>query len=407
MAELGEGFTPDDEGAETTGGSSVETGYVNPSGEGETGYDSGSVDYAALITSIFDGINDAVNLWYNISRQQADPCQAWINLGNWDTNIYRPNYRRAMTKARQLTVALQDHMENLIRTRGRSGGTGIPLERFIFEEMGGLGGAAQELLLPERQLGWIRPVCVAQILAGTPQLCVAHITDAIRSHLPLADDIRNGTISPMETESLSPGIGLTENRYTGTRIIEIVERWLDHQYREANPPEHPNARNKLINLVGTWEGTGPFGFWKAPDNPEALFIRVPLESGTFEAANQMVIGTELDLPPEGGPCAGVGSLSSTIVWLPDGGNGDPILPASKVYEITRFIIWTRNFRACMGAICFGMGPPSPLDLLPDKVTIDISNGASSTGTGDVDLDQEEGINWLIVGAVAAAAWVLM
>lgn len=56
---------------------------------------------------------------------------------------------------------------------------------------------------------------------------------------------------------------------------------------------------------------------------------------------------------------------------------------------------------------FRYGPAVPPGLLPDKVTIDISNGASSTGTGDVDLDQEEGINWLIVGAVAAAAWVLM
>ena len=387
-----------------TGTGGVETGHVPAAGEGATGYESGAIDYAGLITSIFGGVNDSINLWYNISRQQADPCQAWINLGNWDTNIYRPNYRRAMTKARQLTVALQDHMEAVIRTRGRSGGTGIPLERYIFEEMGGLGSHAQELLLPERQLGWRRPVCALHILSGAPQVCVAHITDAIRSHLPLAEDIRNGNISPMEAESLSPGIGLTDNRYTGTRIIEIVDRWLEHQFREANPPEHPNARNKLINLVGTWEGSAPFGFWQAPENPEAIFARVPLASGTFEAASQMVAGTELDLPPEGSPCAGVGSMNSTIIWVPDGGGGDPILPASKVYELTRFIIWTRNFRQCMGAICFGTGAPSPIDLLPDVVTIDIDTETVEEGAGDGAAGE---VNWLIVGAIAAAAWVLM
>jgi len=399
MAELGEGYTPEEGGSETTGGE-VETGYVAPSGEGDSGYQGGSIDYASLIASIFTGINDSINLWYNISRQQADPCQAWINLGNWDTNIYRPNYVRAISKARILTVALENHLDNVIRTRGRSGGTGMPLERFVYQEMGGASGFAQELLLPESQLGPIRVHCVLRWEA-----CEALILDAIRSHLPLADDIRNETIGNFEGDVLSDGIGLVSNRYSGWRIQEICRQWVQYQRANAAPAAHPNARNRLITLVGTWEGTGPFKLWKSPTNPEDLFTRVPVASGMFEAAHHMVPGSEVDLPPEDNICAGIGPMTSSIVWNPEGGDGDPILAGSKIYELVRFIIWTRNFRACMGALCFGTGGPNVIDLQPDTINIKIDQPPGTTTTDDL-AQEEEGVNWLIVGAIAAAAWFL-
>ena len=393
MAENG---TSDETTPSENGGSGADTAN-GTSGNGARGYNTGSLNYAQIIGSIFDGVNDAIGLWYNIARQQADPCQAYINLGNWDASTYRPNYIRAISKARQLTLALREHIEDVIRTRGESGGTGMSLERYLFQEFGGLRGLAQELLLPERELGPLRISCIVE-----PFWCEARILTLMRAHLPLAADIRNGTIPAFESEALSPGVGLTDGKYSGTAIIDAVNNWLEEQIRTSSPAAHPNARNRLITLVGTWEGSGPFGFWVPPVDPEAIFLRVPRESGMFESGPIMAPG-ELAVPPPDSVCSGIASPAENYQWAPEGGDGDPILPGSKLFELVRFRLWQMNFRACMGAICFAEGGAEAIDLTPETVTIDLENGGGTTE------EEEEAppTNWFIVAGVAAAAWVLL
>lgn len=314
---------------------------------------------ADLALAFFAGFGMVAETVQNLIRGQADPCQASRELQTWDTNIWRPNFVRAMTRARNLSSALQIHIADSIITRGRSGGTGQPLELYLIEQAGG-GATGLQRLMP--------PAAFAGCFAAGPFALACQI-QWVRNHLPLGIDIlslwsgsdpnaipRTGDLSPSDGVAFTGRpIGTSRvGTYSGENIRQWVIAWVDRQIQTANPPRFPNARNRLVNLVGQWEGTGAFGIWQAPEFPESIFRKLKEGPSIYPTADTMT--ESASAPPSLGPiCSAVSQ--SNWVYVPGGGGGDPILGGSRLYEMIRFRLFQNQYRECVNSLCLAGGGP--------------------------------------------------
>jgi hypothetical protein len=386
----------------------VETGsdgYATPQTEAPE-----SQDDASVVSAIFGGGLLIATAVQGFIRGQADACQASRELQTWDTNIWRPSYIRAMTRVRNLSDTLVAHIDNVYRTRGRAGGIGQPLELFLAEEFGGLEVGTRALMPWSANLAedpW-KKCGFALALAPVCRL------DWIRQHLPLPEEVRDTTLIPaMDENGFEPGVGyhgtpIPGSRYgrlCGTRVREAVNRWKLWVRENSSPASNPRIRQRLTNLVGTWEGTGPYETFSPPTNPEAIFFKSPKtqSGGIFEAASEMP-GSVINLPDLDGVCAGVSSQS--WVYASTAANGDPILQGSKLYEVIKFRLYQADLRDCMTAICQARGGPdgeAPFAPPPQEST------NTETDTGDDSNGQTSEFeipDWALYAAAALAAFYL-
>lgn len=377
-----------------------EDGYATPATAAPAGQSDGQV-----VSSMFAGGLLVANAVQGFIRGQADACQASRELQTWDTNIWRPSYIRAMTRVRNLSDTLVAHIDNVYRTRGRAGGIGQPLELFLAEEFGGLETGTRALMPWSANLAEDPWKKCGFALAFAP----ACRLDWIRQHLPLPEEVRDTTLIPaMDENGFTPGVGyhgmpVAGSRYgrlCGVRVREAVNRWKDWVRQNSSPASNPNIRNRLTNLVGTWEGTGPFGTFSPPSNPEAIFTRAlkTQTGGIFEAASQMP-GSEIALPDLGGVCSGVSSR--TWVYARTAANGDPIEQGSKLYEVIRFRLYQADLRDCMTALCQARGGPDGETPFSDTSSSSVPETPTSGQTSQFELP-----DWALYAAAAVAAFYL-
>ena len=351
-----------------------EDGYATP----ETAAPSSQSD-GQVIAGMFAGGVLVADTVQRMIRGQADACQASRELQTWDTNIWRPGYLRSMTRLRNLADRLVLHIDNVYRTRGGAGGTGTPLEVFLAQEFGGIEAGTRALMPWSDQPGRDPWRNCAATLAFTPACRLAWI----RNHLPPAPQIRDtSTISRDTSNGFHPGVGydgppVGNSRFgtlCGPAVIDAIEQWKLLVRRDSSPPGFPRIRQRMTFLAGTWEGTGPYGTFSPPTNPESIFLRSAKDTGgTFETAASMP-GSVIALPDLDGVCSGVSSRSWR--YLPTAANGDPFLEGSRLYEVVRFRLYQADLKDCMIALCQARGGPdgqtplgpSALDTLPPVST---------------------------------------
>ena len=206
--------------------------------------------------------------------------------------------------------------------------------------------------------------------------------------------------------SPSSGVGFTGRpigtsrvgRYSGDNIRAWVAAWVDRQIQTASPPNYPAARERLLNLVGTWQGSGPFGIWQAPDYPDAIFRKLKNTGGIYPTFDQLE-QTGLNLPDLGGICEGISR--ENWVYVADGGGGDPILGGSRLYELIRFRLFQNQYRECVNALCLAIGgpegelPTTPTPPSQDNDTINLPD------------DSIEPAPWGFYAAVGLGAYFLV
>ena len=314
-----------------------------------------SASYDDTISAIGGIVDNAVITWYNIATQQADPCNGANTIQSYEATVWRPNYLRATAAARRISERLAGFLTRSISTGGHSGGTGQPLEVFLLRWFGAgdeLQGA--EYLLPPSALVGLG---LGPCLFPGPG-CSAALHAWVRDRLPGPNQLLGTEPIPRTTEnSPSSGVGLQgsagRRKYTGPEIIAAVDAWREQQISEASPSALPRARAQLTELVGTWIGSGPWGIWQSPTNPESAAQR-----------------TKQDNPEN--YCPGVGSLFDQI-QLGDPTDGDPISQSSKVGEILRLRMWQQDLLVCLRRECGGS--PEFLDPLAG------STGGAGSGSG--------------------------
>jgi hypothetical protein len=377
-----------------------EDGYATPA----TAAPEGQSD-SAVVSSMFAGGLLVANAVQGFIRGQADACQASRELQTWDTNIWRPSYIRAMTRVRNLADTLVNHIDNVYRTRGRAGGIGQPLELFLAEEFGGLEVGTRALMPFSRDLAQDPWKSCGFALAFTP---VCRL-DWIRKHLPTPEEIRDPSLIPSsDAGGFEPGVGYhgppvagsRVGRLCGTRIRQAVIDWKAWVRRNSSPASNPNIRRRLQNLVGTWEGSGPYGTFSPPSNPEAIFTKTlkTQTGGIFEAASEMP-GSEINLPDLEGVCAGVSSRA--WVYARNAANGDPIEQGSKLYEVIRFRLYQADLRDCMTAICQARGGPDGATPFAPDTTSTVPSSPTTQNDGGFEIP-----DWALYAAAAVAAFYL-
>lgn len=378
-------------------------GYATPETEAPE-----SQDDSAVVGAMFAGGVIVADTVQRMIRGQADACQASRELQTWDTNIWRPSYIRAMTRLRTLCDRLVAHLDNVYRTRGRAGGIGQPLELYLAEEFGGLEVGTRALMPwsanvnedPWKKCGFalaFAPVCRL---------------DWIRQHLPTAAEVRDPSLIPAsDSGGFEPGVGYhgtpvgatRYGRLCGIRVREAVINWKAWVRQNSSPASNPNIRRRITQLAGTWEGSGPFGTFSPPTNPESIFNKSPKSQagGIFESAADMP-GSVIALPDLDGVCAGVSSR--TWVYVPTAANGDAILQGSKLYEVIRFRLYQADLRDCMTALCQARGGPdgeTPVSTPP------IGNGSSDDSDSESESDNGfELPDWGLYAGAALLAFYL-
>ncbi len=334
---------------------------TDPDGYATEEEDTAGGNDGALISGALMGGIMVANTVQAMIRGQTDPCQASRELQTWDTNIWRPNYIRAITRARNLSERLQLHIADSILTRGASGGTGIPLQDYLVRYFGGAPGGIQALMPPAAFAG-----CFALAPLGPLAVLGCQMT-WIRNHLPTGIDVLNETIPQTMDQSWFSGVGYSGpaigtsrvGRLCGPDIAAACQMWVIEQRQSSSPASNPRIRERLTNLVGTWQGNGPFEIWQAPTHPEAIFSkRRPKSGGIFESLQDMEAQDPTGTPtPSLGACAEV--TADSWHYTPTGGGGDPILGGSKLYEIIKFRLFQADYRECMVARCYADSPTNP------------------------------------------------
>jgi len=114
------------------------------------------------------------------------------------------------------------------------------------------------------------PVLVAMawtIGPNPPLMALAHM-DWIESRMPNGQDIADGTYLGHMSNSgdrISSGVYIKNGVYRGSKIKRLIRRWIDYQVENVSSPGLADVRADLIDLVGTFYGSGEYGFWQEGD----------------------------------------------------------------------------------------------------------------------------------------------
>lgn len=231
-------------------------------------------------------IDDAIQTQHDVAEQRqrargADPCVYWASIDElWATN-HGPAWWRATTTAAKVSDALSRAIEESIRARGRTANASgqTPLADFLVQQLGA------DSLIPDvtkAELFLVGLLTQGFTLGALP----FEVAAIIENYLPLGSDLlRTGVYSRQDKGlEISPGIYLwgpglpanptneTQNalirrrgRYSGRLISDQIREWKERQVDRVVPARFGTARARLINLVGSWEGSGEYGVWVPSD----------------------------------------------------------------------------------------------------------------------------------------------
>ena len=102
---------------------------------------------------------------------------------------------------------------------------------------------------------------------GPGPLALAHM-DFIEDRMPSGQDIADGSFRGRMSNTgtkVSAGVYIKNGTYRGSKILRLINRWIEYQAQNVSSPDLSDARSDLIRMVGTAEGSGAFGIWREQD----------------------------------------------------------------------------------------------------------------------------------------------
>mgnify|MGYP003627657766 CR=1 FL=1 len=245
------------------------------SDEGVSDAGGGPMDWSWL----FEGIDGAIDGWYQRESEKKslrgyDPCHYFASIEElWYNNI-GPIWWKAQGTARKTAMALERAINESITNQGKAKpakyATSTKLQKFVRQQL------SDNDLVP--------PFAFAVALLAGP-FAPAVITDLIKARLPSGSAILAGQVNRQERGfEVSPGVyvwgpGLPDEpstdaeksscwqsgKYGGPGFAQVVDAWTAQQVARVVPAGYLSARAKLERIVGTWQGTGPWGIWQPAD----------------------------------------------------------------------------------------------------------------------------------------------
>jgi len=200
-----------------------------------------------------------------VIRQQSqhDPCglSAYLReimIGPEGLSKLADTWAAARTASIFAPLTIRDSIERRGNMPPGSNLTGGKrLAEFALETLGAT------LLIPP-------PVLVAMawtIGPNPPLMALAHM-DWIESRMPNGQDIADGSYLGHMSNSgdrISSGVYIKNGVYRGSKIKRLIRRWIDYQVENVSSPGLADVRADLIDLVGTFYGSGEYGFWQEGD----------------------------------------------------------------------------------------------------------------------------------------------
>jgi hypothetical protein len=202
------------------------------------------------------------------NQSQHDPCgmAAYLRelMGTSQGDLLTGKWHAVREKAAFLPVAIGDSLRNLGNAPpGTDLAGGKPLAEFLFDTLG-----ANKLIPPQDQVA-IGFLCAA-LPPSPPQAIMACQLQFIADRLPSGITIANGSFlnAPSKRDGgtkVSSRLYITNNEYRGVAFKAAVLEWIDYQAENVTTGALANAREDLIRMVGTFQGSGEYGLWSDND----------------------------------------------------------------------------------------------------------------------------------------------
>jgi hypothetical protein len=207
------------------------------------------------IDNLLMGITEAAIMR---AMAQAEPCVANAWLREQYALGLSPRLDRLHSDTRQAAEFLPTVIGESLSRQGRlapgvEGGT--RLGEFLFHSLGPARVVPPWALTPLVLLGPI----------GIP-LTFQWIED----HLPSGVQLRSGAWKQSVLGSggirVSAGVFYqADDQLRGNAIRDGIQQWIQNQVDNVQPAGVPSPRTKLVNNVGTYQGSGPYGLWQEGD----------------------------------------------------------------------------------------------------------------------------------------------
>ena len=285
-----------------------------PSGVTDSGASFGGGGGAFDFEGLGNMINSGIETFHRetLNKQELrgnDPCLYWAAQEELYYGVIKDAVEKANGVAAKTSALLQMALHQSYKSRGYPSSKyvgGKDLGTFLGEELG------LDALVPE---GMLAGFGIAIGLSGgaAAPFAAGALSEYIKDHLPSWADIRDGRI-PINGKGVQMGNsgvflwgeGLPANpssssqkrqiyessqaKYRGRPIADAIALWVEYQRDNVAPPDYSSARRKLIDYVGTWEGSGDYDLWQ-PGDPitstskvgEINFVKADLFRGIDEA----------------------------------------------------------------------------------------------------------------------------
>jgi hypothetical protein len=203
------------------------------------------------------------------NQSQHDPCglAAYLRelMGTSQGDLLTGKWAAVRERADFLPIAIGDSLRNLGNAPpGTDLAGGKRLAEFLFDTLG------VERLIPIGDLIGIGLGCGPL----GPQAILGCQVQWIEDHLPSGIDIATGDYlnAPSSQGSgvrVSSNLYITNGDYRGTTLKGAILDWIRYQAENVTTGMLGNAREDLIRMVGTWQGSGQYGLWSDADQVHA------------------------------------------------------------------------------------------------------------------------------------------
>ena len=236
---------------------------TNGNGGGGGGGYSSPMDYSWIGDIVEQANMNQANMAQMRQDTQHDPCGMAAYLREVLAGVVQDQldikWGLTRQKAEFLPYSIRDSIERLGNMPPGSDLTGG--KRLAEQALDTLGASR---LIPEADLAGIFFLLWP---LGPGPIALAHM-DFIEDHMPSGQDIANGSYRNHMSNSgtrVSSGVYIKNGTYRGSKIRQLIERWIEYQAENVTSPALTDVRRDLVFLVGTSQGTGPFGVWREQD----------------------------------------------------------------------------------------------------------------------------------------------
>jgi hypothetical protein len=239
---------------------------TNGTSNGGGGY-SAPGDYSWIGDIVEQALMSQANMAQMRQDTQHDPCGMAAYLREVLAGVVQDQldlkWSAVRQKAQFLPLSIQDSIERL---GNMPPGSDLAGGKRLAEQAVDTLGASR--LIPTPDL-----VGMAFLLGplGPGPLGLAHM-DFIEDRMPSGQDIANGSYRGRMSNTgtqVSAGVYIKNGTYRGSKIRQLIERWIEYQSENVTSPDLADARSDLVRMVGSWTGSGEFGIWREQDGVAA------------------------------------------------------------------------------------------------------------------------------------------